>query len=111
MGRFGEKESDRDEGRSAHPPIIGLAVGIDSIIVATAPMSIVITGIGLVSPLAVSLDDLEAAVLAGRVAAGKNAFDITERAEVPTRRARRLTRLALMTVAAARSALKDAVLS
>jgi 3-oxoacyl-(acyl-carrier-protein) synthase len=71
-------------------------------------MMFVITGCGLVSPLASSLDDLAGAIASGRTAAGKRAEGFEERAQVPSRRARRLSRLALMSVGAARSAMADA---
>src|SRR5215831_11164341 len=73
-------------------------------------MMFVITGCGLESPLAASLDDLAGAVASGRTAAGGRAEGFEERAQVPSRRARRLSRLALMSLGAARSAMADASL-
>src|SRR5262249_40355667 len=71
-------------------------------------MMFVITGCGLETPLATSLDGLAGAIASGRVAAGRRAEGFEERAQVPSRRARRLSRLALMSLAAARAALADA---
>src|SRR5262245_11940109 len=71
-------------------------------------MMLVITGCGLESPLATSLDGLAEAIASGRVTAGQHAHGFEERAQVPGRRARRLSRLALMSVAAARTALGEA---
>ena len=68
----------------------------------------VITGCGVESPLATSLDGLAEAIASGRMAAGKRAEGFEERAQVPARRARRLSRLALMSVAAARGAMTQA---
>src|SRR5437016_2041934 len=74
-------------------------------------MMLVITGCGLESALAVSLDQFCGAIASGRVAAGRRAEGFEERAQVPPRRARRLSRLALMSVAAGRAALGDAGLT
>ena len=74
-------------------------------------MTIAITGSGLVSPLAASLAQLAEAIASGRVAAGQRAEGFEERAQVPPRRARRLSRLALMSLAAARGAMAEAGLT
>jgi len=72
---------------------------------------IAVTGVGLESPLGASLDALAHAVRSGRVAAGQRVTGFEERAHIPARRARRLSRLALLSAAAARSALTDAHLT
>src|SRR5262245_60144762 len=74
-------------------------------------MMFLITGCGLETPVATSLDELAGAIASGRVAAGLRADGFADRACVPSRRARRLSRLALMSVAAARAALSDAGLA
>src|SRR5262245_15028010 len=74
-------------------------------------MMFLITGCGLETPVATSLDELAGAIASGRVAAGLRADGFADRACVPSRRARRLSRLALMSVAAGREALSDAGIS
>src|SRR5690242_18682479 len=71
-------------------------------------MMLVITGCGLESPLATSIEGLAGAITSGRIAAGKRAEGFEERAQVPARRARRLSRLALMSIAAGRQAIAQA---
>src|SRR5215831_18173498 len=73
-------------------------------------MTVALTGVGLVSPLGGSLAELADAIRTGRVTHGTRATGFEARAQVPARRARRLSRLALMTLAAARAALADAKL-
>jgi 3-oxoacyl-[acyl-carrier-protein] synthase II len=75
------------------------------------PSAVVVTGCGLESPLGSSMPAFAAALSAGQLCGARLLTGFVDRAAVPSRRARRLSRLAHMTIAAARSALADAGLS
>jgi 3-oxoacyl-[acyl-carrier-protein] synthase II len=94
----------------AHYRLAATRFSTEHALAVTTGVEVLVTGAGLVSPLGASLDDLRESIRSGRVTAGTRATGFEARAQVPGRRARRLSRLALMLCAATRQALANAAL-